>query len=335
LARGELRSKRKPNISKSLTESAISAFLAMVEIHNKPKIEYRYPVSVILMINAWELILKSYIYKYISHQKIWKDSTHSITICESLNVLTITKLKYFSKNEIIVLKKNIESLEKYRNEFIHYNLGDLDPIIFGLLYKSTLLFTDFLAKAFKKDVGITDNLIIMPIGLKLPYDPVSFLRNQAIAKNDFYTFLIKETKELLENNITDSIFIGLDVKYESIKKISNSDIIVGIDPASSTKVEIIKKIRTTNDPNAQTVYISDENLLKEFPLSYKLLVKRIKENFAGFKTNKYFYTILKVIKSDGSLTYQRKFNPSSTKTSVTYFYKNEAVEAIIKHYENR
>ena len=50
---------RGKSVTKLLLDSSQSALFAGIEIHNKPHIDYRYPTSVILIINAWELALKA------------------------------------------------------------------------------------------------------------------------------------------------------------------------------------------------------------------------------------------------------------------------------------
>ena len=55
---------RRPPIAKNLVRNSIAAIFAAIEIHNKPIFSYRYEVVVLLFINAWELLLKAYIYKY-------------------------------------------------------------------------------------------------------------------------------------------------------------------------------------------------------------------------------------------------------------------------------
>lgn len=332
MARGKLIGKRRPNIAKTLTDSAVSAFLGMIEIHNKPRIEYRYPTSTILMVNSWELILKAYIHKYVSPKRIWKDRKRTITITESLELLQSMDLTQFSKNEIILLKTNVESLEAYRNEFIHYNINELDPIVFGLLYKSTVLFCDFLKKGFNKDITSYENLIILPIGLKLPYDPINFLKQATLVKNDFYTYILEKTKELINIGVEDSIFVSLDAKFESIKNIKNADIIVGLGQNTNAQIDLVKTLRLSNEPSAQSVSISDEQLMKEFPLTYKSVVQKVKEKKHDFKTGNKFHKIMASIKQDKTMVYERKLNPLTKKTSKTFFYKEVVVDEIIKIY---
>ena len=71
---------RGKSVTKKLLDSSQAALFAGIEIHNKPNIAYRYQTSVILIINAWELALKAYIYKYIEKKKIYTDKTKEKTI---------------------------------------------------------------------------------------------------------------------------------------------------------------------------------------------------------------------------------------------------------------
>lgn len=76
---------RRKNVVKSLVDSAESAIFAGIEIHNKPRIPYRYPTATLLVINAWELALKAYVYKYIGKKQIigidlYQDKTRQIAI---------------------------------------------------------------------------------------------------------------------------------------------------------------------------------------------------------------------------------------------------------------
>ena len=75
---------RKKNVVKSLIDSAESAIFAGIEIHNKPRIPYRCPTATLLVINAWELALKAYIYKYIGKKLIFTDKNHTINFSKAL-----------------------------------------------------------------------------------------------------------------------------------------------------------------------------------------------------------------------------------------------------------
>ena len=47
--------------------------MAAIEIHNKPQISYRCEIVVLLLINAWGLLLKAYIYKNLKNVRLFND----------------------------------------------------------------------------------------------------------------------------------------------------------------------------------------------------------------------------------------------------------------------
>lgn len=49
-----------PHVSpRRMVANSLSAMLAAIEIYNKPRMEYRDEVTVLLVVNAWELALKA------------------------------------------------------------------------------------------------------------------------------------------------------------------------------------------------------------------------------------------------------------------------------------
>ena len=68
--------KRKSPIAKNLINNSISGIFSAIEIHNKPRIKYRYEMVVLLVLNSWELLLKGYLYKHHKDVKLFlKDGT--------------------------------------------------------------------------------------------------------------------------------------------------------------------------------------------------------------------------------------------------------------------
>lgn len=63
---------RGKSTTKLLLDASQAALFAGIEIHNKQHIAYRYPTAVILIVNAWELALKAYVYKFISKKRIYE-----------------------------------------------------------------------------------------------------------------------------------------------------------------------------------------------------------------------------------------------------------------------
>ena len=287
---------RGKGVKKLLLDASQAAMFAGIEIHNKPNISYRYPTAIILIINAWELALKAYVYKFIGKKKIYEeDGKHTISF-KKANGLVKESVVSTDKNHHAVYA-NLEKLNEYRCSNVHYANSDLDPVIFMLMAKSVLNYHDFLKKYFNKDVSNSDNLIILPVGFKLPFDPIDYLKQDyGEAQNDFVNDVIQTIRELKENDIEDSIVIGFSVFTESIKKVSNADIIAAIDQANGT-VQLTKTYRVTDDPSAPLVRI-EPNLP---PLRYEDVRTRVKEKKPNVKFGKVFNTVMREIKKDKTL----------------------------------
>lgn len=72
---------------------------------------------------------------------------------------------------------------------------------------------------FKKDITKDDNLIILPVGFRLPFNPVEYLmRDYGQVHNDFVNNVIDTVRELQKENIKDSIVIGFEVYTASVKR---------------------------------------------------------------------------------------------------------------------
>ena len=181
------------SVKKLLLDSSQAALFAGIEIHNKPHIAYRYPTAVILIINAWELALKAYVYKYINRKKIYEnDGQHTITFSKALGLVTADINSKEGKNAFKAVNENLDLLNNYRCSNVKKKKKALDPVIFMLLSKAVLNYDNFLKRYFQKDISKDDNLIILQIGMKLPFYPVEYLKQDyGSANNDYVNQVIQ------------------------------------------------------------------------------------------------------------------------------------------------
>lgn len=316
----------------NLLKNSIAAYFAAIEIHNKPNIPYRYETVSLLLMNAWELLLKSYIRKHLKKKNIFEKNGHTITFDKAMNYVNENIGKNF-----FAVKKNLEVIEDYRNNITHFYSEDTDPYIFMLIAKCALNYVEFVKKYFNKDIMDKENLYIMPLGFKLPFNPEDFLSNKTNESStketkQFIEEIIKAVKELKEKNIEDSIVLGFDVNFQSVKKVKNIDIIVAIDKNAEMNIDTPKKMQLSNDPNAQKIQLSDDAMLEKFPLNYKSLCEKCKKEILNFKQGKRFNLIMKELKKDENLAYIRKLNPNNKKSSKTTFYNNSIIDKIKELY---
>ena len=324
---------RRKNISKILLDSSQAALLAGIEIHNKPNISYRYQTSIILIINAWELVLKAFVYKYIGKNKIYedKDKKHTIRFTYALDIVRQKINAEKGNSEFEAVSKNLYLLNDYRNDIAHFGNVEIDTIVFMLLSKAVLNYDVFVKEYFNKDIANNNNLVILPIGFRLPIDPVDYLRKRTEKEpNSFVKNVIDTIKELNNKNIKETIVVGFDFTMISAKKIENADIIAAINNINS-EISVIKEYRLTDDPNAPEVRAVELYP----PLSYADVQNKVKEKRPDIKINRAFQTIMNDIKQDKKLCKISYLDPITKKGSKKCLYVESVVDIVIEKYEQQ
>lgn len=321
---------RGKSITKLLLDASTAAIFAGIEIHNKPHIAYRYSTAVILVINAWELALKAYVYKYIGKKRIYESKDgYTISFSKALKLVR-DDVNRKKKNKFAAVYENLNCLNNYRCSNIHYFEGELDPIIFMLLSKAVLNYDDFLKEFFQRDITREDNLIILPIGMRLPFNPIDYLKQDyADTHNAFVNEVIQTIRTLNADDVKDSIVVGFDLFTSNVKKIDNADIIATID-SQNGNVKLTKSVRVTTDPSAPVVRVSDDIVL---PYTYNEIRDKVKNNYPQIKFGPVFNEIMKDIKANDALCQTRYLDPNNKKSTQKHFYSEEAVEAIIARYK--
>ena len=324
----------------NLVKNSVAAYFAAIEIHNKPNIAFRYETVTLLMINAWELLLKAYVKKYVKRRSIFEADGHTISVEKALGYVNEHR-NSFKKNSFTAIKKNIEAIVSYRNDIAHFYCEQLEPHIFMLVARSALNYVDFMKTFFYKDIMVDEGLFIMPLGFKLPFRPEEFLSNNVAkyAASDkaqaFIRNIVNVTQSLKDDGIEDSIVLGFDIFFESVKTASNSDILAAITSIDEANVTFAKitNIRLTNDPSAQPVKFNDEEFRKIWKHSPSALVSWCKENISGFKQGKVFNDIKKMIEGDIRYVSTRRLDISNPKSPSQKFYTDLALEKIKEEYE--
>lgn len=116
-------------VQSNLIKNSTAAYFAAIEIHNKPNIPYRYETTTLLMMNAWELVLKAYIKKFIKKKSIYTKDGHTISIDKAIGYVE----EYINSTEpkaFTVVKENLLLIEQYRNNIVHYYNEQLEPYYF-------------------------------------------------------------------------------------------------------------------------------------------------------------------------------------------------------------
>lgn len=236
-----------------------AALLASIEIYNKPRIEYRDECFVILLLNAWELILKAVLSK----------QGHSIFYPKRRNEAhrTFSLDDAFRKAEPLLpaalglpaLRMNLELLSTYRDNAVHfYNAEGFGSMIYVLAQTSIVNLKDLLKSVF--DVNLSEEITwqLLPLGLDPPIDPLRYMAGdqtqgrQNSAVQQFLAELSRSTQELEAQHVdTGRLLTIFRIKLESTKKIENADLVVGLQRAGETAASPSGPlvVSRTMDPN--------------------------------------------------------------------------------------
>lgn len=320
----------------------MAAYFAAIEIHNKPNIPYRYETVTLLILNAWELILKAYVWKYVKPSCVFREQRKTITLHKALE-LVHEHISSQTPKEFTATYKNIDLINVYRDSVAHYYEDELVPAIFALVARAAINYVEFMKVYFSKDVMAVENLSIMPLGFRMPFRPEDFLSKKSpeysssIETKNFIDQIVTVIRDLEENGIEDSVVVGFGIYLESVKKMKNSDLLVAITSKDEALVTIsqTKKIRLSDDPHAQPFTLTDENYRDYYQYSHDALCEWCKVNIEGFSQNKLFNHIKREMESNKSWVYVRWLDSEKKTGNPRKFYSNLGLEEIKRRYISR
>jgi hypothetical protein len=332
--------KDRRKLAKALKANARSAMFAAIEIHNKPLFPYRYEVCTLLMVNAWELALKSFIARKLKGVRLIKKDKTTKPFAECLACVASHLGKDFETS-----KQNLEVLYEYRNKVAHLYATELEVVILGLLKSTVLLFSSFMERHLKVKLHEADNLILLPIGFRKPTSPLDFLSNQSVTKgssDEVKAFLLsikKSSEQLQKQGVEDSIIVNYSMAIFSEARIKNADLTAAINNATAQEnvisvQNIISPANLTNDPAAKQVRILEDTVFETiFNLTYFDVVHAAKERFSNFIQNRQFNNIMRELKKNANFARIRLLNPKNVEGTHQTFYSRAVLEELAKHYK--
>lgn len=239
---------------KKLLGNAKAAMVAAIEIYNKPTFQYRDECVVILLLNAWELLLKAILSKNgqsVFYPKKRKKPYRTLSWSDAFS-----KAEKYLPASIgpFPIKKNLELLRKYRDDSVHfYNAKDFGVLLYALAQTCIKNFRDLLDENFgiKLEDEITWHLL--PLGIRPPVDVISYisgssLKNAPNSVRQYITELVNAVNEVkAANEDSGRLLTVFNVKIESVKKIGDADVLVGVERAGGDSG--LLAIVRTQDPN--------------------------------------------------------------------------------------
>ena len=321
--------------SRELLDKAIAATIAAIEIYNKPDFRYREESFSILAINGWELLLKAKLLDendnkiqllYVKEPRRKKDGSKSkklkIKNTRSGNPMTYG-LEYLAKTlvEQKHLEKNawanIKALIELRNSCVHfYNSSpNFAKRLQEIGAASLENFVSFAREWFKRDLS-EFNFYLMPLSfVRLPTQSKAIVLNKQ--ERNFVNYLKSLEDEEDESDSKYFITIDIDVKLTRSRGKDALD------------------VRTTLDPNAPEVRISEEDVRAAYPWNYDELSERCMGRYSDFKRNQKYHDIRIPLYQNRKFCYIRYLDPGNPKSFEKVFYKPDILTEFDKHYSKR
>lgn len=269
-------------------EKSISSALSAIEIYNKPNFSQRSEVFTILMINAWEALLKGKILLNNSEnvEAIYilsndgKFKTNRSGAPMTLEIIGCCRK--IGLPEIII--NNLSSLIEIRDNAIHFlNDESVDYLVFTLGVASLKNYHK-LCKDWFGDSIDRYNFYILPMGFVYNFKSIEMLElSKEIEPIQNILTRITENQNLV--NQTQFEFVcEIEVNLKSAKKITGStDLEIAINPEATTAAAIIRERR----------------IVDSYPLTATELYKAVKKQISNIKRNEFFkYLAIKGIKAD-------------------------------------
>jgi hypothetical protein len=239
-----------------LLRNGKAALLGAIEIYNKPRFDYRDECFVILLLNAWELVLKALLSRNrrtIFYPKKRKEPYRTLSWKDAM----VAGEQFFPKDlPALPVRRNLELLSTYRDNSVHfYNAPGFGSVIYALAQTSIVNLKDLLQKVFDVDLGTAITWQLLPLGLESPIDPIEYIsghdektqhRNAAVRQ--FVSELGAAANEVQQARAdTGRLLTVFKVKLESTKKIENAAVVVGVGAAESVDGPLA--VYKTVDPN--------------------------------------------------------------------------------------
>ncbi len=314
-----------------LLDKSIAAAISAIEIYNKPDFKYREETFSILMINAWELVLKA---------KILKDNSNdlkSIQIPEKTTNKQGEPLKRFypklnrAGNPMTIeikgaieklklpntLKENLYILIEIRDNAIHFL--NKEPFFQKKILeigtanlKSYLkVFNDW----FDHDLN-QYNFYLMPISFFHTFEIESFsINKQPKQLQNLITHILQKEIEHPSNTENDhNISLKLETKF-----------------AKSTNPEALQ-VEYSKDAKLKVKIDAEEKFKNKYQLDFQSLIEKMSERYTNFSRNPEFFKLKKKLEKNEKYCGERFLDMIKRTGTSKKYYSTEIFKEFDKRY---
>jgi hypothetical protein len=279
-------------LSRDLADKSVQAAVAAIEVYNKPNFAYREEAFALLMVNAWELLLKA---KWIMDHGENIESVHELISDASGRMLPKTNrsgnplshgIAYLASKLVEDVNSglergchdNIVALLEIRDNAAHFLSKDLylGRRVLEIGTASLRNYLHLAAEWFQLDLSAY-NFFLMPISFYHGFEaaePVSRAHYSPQVQK-LLEFLDSLESREVDPNCTQHVALRLVTK-----------LVRGKDASAVA-------FRWTDDPSAPALTVREEDVLKNYPLTYRDLTDAMKRRYSNFLENEDYHRLRK------------------------------------------
>jgi hypothetical protein len=323
-----------------LVEKSISAAVAAIDVYNKPDFRYREESFCILMLNAWELLLKARILVENAGNpksiEIWETYTTKSgkkserkrpAKSRSGNIKTIgidravgLVKSYATKSLDERCAKNLFLLTEIRDTAIHFHHDDLglSARVLDVGMAAIQNYVRSLRDWFAVSLDYM-NFYLMPLAFQTPAAVLESL--SSTVRPPSVSRLLKHIAEQEAAAPADK-----DDPYTVTMRV-----MVKFSRAAANDAEIVKIVK--GGEGVLAITLTEEDMRERFPWNYEELTNRLRQRYSDFKANQAYHVIRKPLEDDPSFCHERYLNPDNPKGGLKRFYNPNIVAKFDEHYE--
>lgn len=321
-------------MSADLAGKSVQAAVAAIEVYNKPNFAYREEAFALLMANAWEILLKAKwvldhgeaiesMYELINDghgNKLPKTNRSGNALSHSASYLIARLVEDKNSGLEKACHDNILALIEIRDNAAHFIAKDL-YIGRRVLEIGTASLRNYLYLAtvwFQMDLA-GYNFFLMPI---------SFYHGFETAEPASRAHYPEQIQKLL--TYLDSLEEGEaeeDAKQHVALRLETK-LVRGKDACSVA-------FRWTDDPSAPALTVREEDILKNYPMTYRDLANTMKRRYGNFLENRDFHKLRKDFEKEKKYAIVRLLHPNNPKSSRQRFYNANILQEFDRHYARR
>ena len=323
-----------------LVAKSLQACIAAIEVYNKPDFKYREETFSILILNAWELLLKARVLKEnggrIRSIEVWEAATrkdgnkgrrlrpkrnrsgNAMTIDLQRAAELVRQYPTDAIDERCV--DNLRMLMEVRDTAIHFHnvsaglnkrIQEIGAAALKNYARAAELWFDVDLSRF--------NFYLMPIAFHSPLDVVESLSAKQPPSVKRLLDYIAKTEQRHEAGAESNYNVALQVQIQFVRAPGPGAI----------------PVQLSRDPTAMKIQVSEEDVLKAFPWSYRVLVGEMRKRYSNFVENQIFHQNRVKIEQDKRFCRIRFLDPAKPASGKKKFYNSNILIEFDRLYARR